>query len=997
MIIGFKQSAAQKADMAALSADLKNSRSANFRRWLTPETYGDRFGLAQEDVNTIDSWLRSHGFTIDHHARGRNWIGFSGTAAQVKAAFGAALHRYNTHGEPHYANSAEISIPQALAPVIESVIGLDDFHPKAHYNNGDGTHSLAPDDLATIYDIAPLYNNGITGTGINIAVLGESELEARYTDIRNFRAKFNLPASTPQVVLYGANPGITGALPEADLDLEWTGAIARNATLIYVYASDAEVARIYAVDQNLAPVVTSSYGGCETERAYLAVMLESVVQQGNAQGMTFVNASGDAGPAGCDDQFYSPAASNGAFVQFPSSIPEITAVGGTEFNEGSQSFWSTTNGPNGGSATGYIPEKAWNDTGLLGAIAASAGGASVLYAKPAWQAGPNVPNDGARDTPDVAMAASPFHDPYVVCTEGTCATDGGTSAAAPVFAGIVALLNQSLVSRAILAQAGLGNINPDLYQLAAAGSNAFHDITTGDNLVPCVPGTPDCSTGTLGFVAAPGYDQATGLGSVDVANLVNAWNSVGSQTSMTVSADKTTATMSDTITLTITVASASGVAPTGTIVANQSGVTIPFGTQPGEILLGNATLVPGTGQSTATLTIYPGQLAPGSDTISVVYGGDSNVNGSSASVTATVTAPSGHSAVSAVAYNNYFEYQYPPVFASTLSGGGTGWVFSLLLTEHAGVATTLTTLKISGTVSGTVDDSSLIVSSFGTNLLPADGSLTVLRSFLIEVPSAPATVMVTIGGQDASGYQWTTEIPVPLVAGPEQAVDVSSGGGLVNAASYENAYAPGMILGIFGRDLTAQSPWTAQAQSIPLPTSLLGASVTINGVPAPYYYASLNFATVQIPYEISPGLAVLTVTGWTGETFNYAFNVAAAAPGIFTDPSNPGAVVPYESGSPGQTVALYITGEGLVTPALSTGTTPAATTPLAQLPAPVLPVTVSVGGENAAVAFIGIVPGLVGATQINYTLPAQIGLGRQPVVVTVGGIQSPPAYITIVN
>jgi uncharacterized protein (TIGR03437 family) len=119
-----------------------------------------------------------------------------------------------------------------------------------------------------------------------------------------------------------------------------------------------------------------------------------------------------------------------------------------------------------------------------------------------------------------------------------------------------------------------------------------------------------------------------------------------------------------------------------------------------------------------------------------------------------------------------------------------------------------------------------------------------------------------------------------------------------------------MILAIFGRDLTAISPFSASAQSLPLPYSLLGGSASINGIPAPYYYASQSFATVQIPYEVAPGLAVLTVTGWSGQSFNYSFEVQPAAPGIFTDPSNPGAPVPYESGSPGQTVALYITATG---------------------------------------------------------------------------------------
>lgn len=554
--------------------------------------------------------------------------------------------------EEHFANATEISIPAALAPVVDALIGLDDFHPQAQHTNTNGSHTVVPDDLAAIYDITPLYNLGIDGSGVSIAVLGQSALEASFSDIRTFRSKYNLRPADPQTVLYGTNPGVNGAVSEADLDLEWAGAVARNSPLIYVYATDAEVARIYAVDQNVAPIVTSSYGSCEAQRAYLSVMMQSIVQQGNAQGMTFFNASGDAGPAACDDQFYEPAAANGPVVQFPSSIPEMTAVGGTEFAEDSPAEWNTTNSAAGASAAGYIPEIGWNDTTAYGAIAASTGGPSMLYPKPAWQTGPGVPGDGVRDTPDVAMAASAVHDGFAICTEGFCGTSGGTSVAAPVFAGIVALPNHSLVSRGVLNQPGLGNINPALYQLANANSNAFNDIATGNNIVPCVANAA-CSNGTLGYTAGPGFDMVTGLGSVDATNLVNQWNASGAQSTLSAQADQAAVTLSDPVKLSIAVTSASGVAPTGSVYANQSGTGIPFGTQAGDVLLGSATLVPSGNQSTATLSVYPGQLTVGSDSITVTYGGDSNVNGSAASVGVNVSVPLGHSAVTSAVFSSY--------------------------------------------------------------------------------------------------------------------------------------------------------------------------------------------------------------------------------------------------------------------------------------------------------------------------------------------------------
>jgi uncharacterized protein (TIGR03437 family) len=203
-----------------------------------------------------------------------------------------------------------------------------------------------------------------------------------------------------------------------------------------------------------------------------------------------------------------------------------------------------------------------------------------------------------------------------------------------------------------------------------------------------------------------------------------------------------------------------------------------------------------------------------------------------------------------------------------------------------------------------------------------------------------------------------------------------------------------MILSVFGGDLANPAAATGTAQSLPLPLTLAGSSATINGVPAPYYYSSFGQLNVQVPYETAPGDAVLTVSGFIGQTFNYAFTVLPGAPGIFVDSKN-NAPVPSETGSPGQEVLLFITGEGLVTPALATGTSPAPGTPLDQLPKPQLPVILTVANIPAQIKFIGIPPGLVGTTQINYVIPLNAPSGIQPVVVFVGDIPSPPAFITV--
>jgi subtilase family serine protease len=240
------------------------------------------------------------------------------------------------------------------------------------------------------------------------------------------------------------------------------------------------------------------------------------VQQANVQGITVVVSSGDAGAAGCDTAFASSSATNGEAVEFPAGVPDVTAVGGTEFNEGNGNYWSSTNSSTLASALSYIPETAWNESLLENELAASGGGISSIYPQPSWQVGPGLQTWGARAVPDVALDAANDHDPYVIVTGGQAGFYGGTSAAAPVFAGIIALVNQYEHS------GGQGNINPNLYRLAQ--TNIFHDITTGNNIVPCVSGTPDCSTGSFGYSAGIGYDPVTGLGSVDAYNLVTGWN-----------------------------------------------------------------------------------------------------------------------------------------------------------------------------------------------------------------------------------------------------------------------------------------------------------------------------------------------------------------------------------------------------------------------------------------------------------------------------------------
>ncbi len=583
----FKPSPAQQSDLDQLLAQQQDRMSPNYHMWLTPAQFGDRFGMSKSDISKVVSWLQSQGFTVTRIAPSRNEVFFRGTAAQVESAFHTELHNYLVNGEMHFANATEPLVPAALSGVALAIRNLHNFEPKPrarvrevpareaspHFTSSiTGNHFLAPDDFATIYGVQGLYvaSPAIDGTGQAIAVIGQSAINL--TDVRNFRSAAGLPTKDPtllQVPGSGTSTVCPGDEGESDLDVEWSGGVAKNASIILVYegvpsgqtcsnrtngAFDALDYTVNAVPQ-IAPIISISYGLCENTDSKIgipqaeAMTIEGWAKQANSQGQTITSASGDNGAADCEAP-QTTSAIQGLAVDIPAAIPEVTGVGGTRFNEGSNSslYWNPLNNANNGSALSYIPEMAWNDTldttdNPRGFLSASGGGASIYFAKPAWQVGTGVPNDSKRDVPDVAVNASPFHDAYLFCSEdgprgtkvSTCtsgfrdssqnlAVVGGTSAGAPTFAAVIALVDQSLIASGFKSAPGLGNVNPTLYQLAGSNPTSFNDVTTGNNIVPCTKATPNCPpSGQFGFSAGPGYDQVAGLGSINANTLAAAW------------------------------------------------------------------------------------------------------------------------------------------------------------------------------------------------------------------------------------------------------------------------------------------------------------------------------------------------------------------------------------------------------------------------------------------------------------------------------------------
>jgi hypothetical protein len=592
----FTHTAVQQGQLQKLLQEQQDPKSANFHRWLTPEQYADRFGLSENDINRVTAWLQSQGFKLVYVARGRDAVTFSGSAAQVQSAFKTGIHSYDVNGKMHFANSTPPMIPVAMSGIVGGFRGLHNFFPRPQLRNhpdysvtGSSSHFLAPGDLATIYNVNPLYalTPTIDGSNEKLVIVGQTDIYL--ADINDYRGDFGLatipssssscaPSTTSgevgvvtapcdttnfQYVIpeTGSDPGLSpGDISESDLDIEVSGSIARNAQIIFVTSSGGVGdSWSWAIDQNLAPVISISYGLCEAFNTSPPLSTEDdVFQKAASFGISVFAASGDAGAAVCDGDAYGDDVSSatlGLSVNYPASSPEVTAVGGTEFDEGTGSYWenppttSTTNF--GNSAVSYIPELAWNDTSLVGSLDATGGGPSNCenasstttvtigglayafnvcdappnggFAKPAYQTA-LTPSDSVRDVPDISFSASNVNDSYIVCTPqseiphdpdsstSTCESGittalvtynsafGGTSCATPLAAGMAALLNQ------YLGTSGLGNLNTQLYGFYGTNQSAFHNINTGTssidqdastNIVPCTSGTPSSEPSAL--------------------------------------------------------------------------------------------------------------------------------------------------------------------------------------------------------------------------------------------------------------------------------------------------------------------------------------------------------------------------------------------------------------------------------------------------------------------------------------------------------------------
>jgi hypothetical protein len=583
-------------------------------------------------------------------------------------------------------------------------------------------YAVGPQDFYTIYNENPLLTatTPIDGRGVTIALLEQSAITTG--DVAFFRGLFGVNPATPLSLVtdtgFGGNCSAPAKLKangeegEAILDIEWAGAVAPGANLLFMQcASNGSTAGIFlsaeaVIDNNLADIMSLSYGDYEGQSSTQETLANNLWEQAASQGQTVVVSSGDTGPATKDGNFGSNVASFGISSNAFSTTAWNVSAGGTDFQDtynqnqgdaafGISAFWNSTNTPSLGSAKSYVPEMTWNDTcassiynaarkgssadgaTLCGAtataslyLAAGGGGPSKLHARPSWQTGtvyglPTLAAYPNRLQPDVSLfAANGFWNHDLPSYQSDQATPisyaGGTSFVAPQLAGLFALIQQKTGER-------LGQPNYVLYSMAGQafgvgsftggacnGSGAsgigtttstpasnciFYDVQTGNISVDCVTGTPNCytisggsygilSTSTTAELAAfptnQGWDQATGIGSVNITNLVNNWQNAaagGVLFTPTVSVTATSASytygLPSAITYTATV-SGTGSYPTGSVTFSGAPTISTIGNAP---LRGSAGCSSGSTCTESATQIFTaaGTLAAGSYTITGAY------------------------------------------------------------------------------------------------------------------------------------------------------------------------------------------------------------------------------------------------------------------------------------------------------------------------------------------------------------------------------------------
>jgi len=950
-----KASPAQEHALQTLLDQQQDRGTANFHRWMTPSDFGNTFGVDDADLAKLTGWLQSHGMTVEHVTHGKRAIVFSATSSEVESAFQTEMHRVMLRGEKHVINTTPVSVPAAFGDVVEGVYRLNDIRPRqprtdpiAVTRGADGwwhpilpawsdggSHYMSPGDFAKIYNTQPLLDKGIDGTGVTIGIVGWSDVPLR--DIQTFRSAFGLKNNDPQLVSYGADPGINDyGEGEAELDTEWSGAAAPGATVVLVNAPSTVTsvflysALEYLVDNNAADVISASVADCEADTGNF---LQQYYEQAAAQGISVFASASDAGSAGCDDFDAGTPAMYGYAVNGWSSTPYNTSVGGNMFLDTTGNWWGTTNSANSVSALGYIPEGIWNESGAgtnyLGGIWAGSGGVSDTFAKPTWQTGPGVPTTDPisvtssvpgphRYIPDVALTAA-VHDGYLTCfDDGSCQVNsdgtlygadvsGGTSASSPAYAGIQALIDQKYGRQ--------GVINYTLYQLAAGqsasacnssgppGSNCiFNDVTPGtfyltpddpiainSNGVPCDPGSPNCPT-TAPYVlpefpTTTAYDLATGLGSVNAANLFNAWNTVTFHSTVsTLAITPTSSEHGSAVTATIQVAPGSGSGtPTGDVAlmaVTSSGATIGVGLA--TPLVSGSVSVPLSTLPAGTYQIY------------ARYGGDDTYGASSSNlVSMTIGSESSKTTLQSLI-----------IFDGNYASGGTSFQYGTVLYLDVTVAGTSGNGAPTGTVTLKNGNSTIATQTIvSTNSSPASlatGSDTIFMiGQNVSLPVGMDTLTAVYNGDSSFGSSSST-ITYSITKATSDTVVTSSSGISVSS---------GQSVALTATVAAAGSTLPTGTVQFYYGTTAIGSSVSLVGV---------NGGAVATTAWTASGSGAQTITAKYAGDLNYAASTSPAVHLTVTTGATASSTT-LQSSAPATTYGSSITLTLAVTPSAAGG------------------------------------------------------------------------------
>lgn len=395
----------QKESLREYLESLQNPASQSYHKWLTPAQFGATYGVSDSDLQAVEGWLQSQGFTIDKVPQSRDVIEFSGSVSQVQNAFHTSIHTFAVNGETHFANTTDPQIPAALAPVVAGIAPLNDFHPKPHarfkttgqydasthrfkpnltlQENGNDILFTVPADAATIYNTpnANLNANytGTTydGTGVTIGIAGDSNIAIQ--DVTNYREAFlgetSANANVPTIIVDGNDPGLNGDEAEALLDNEISGGIAPKAKINFYTSDNTDLqsglflAILRALDDNAVDILNVSFGGCEAAEGNSEnLFISDTWEQAAAQGISVTVSTGDSGSAGCDNDNTETSAQFGLAVNGIASTPYNIAVGGTDFDILGTAFSTYVNDKSSGSAPyyrtalKYIPENPWNNS-----------------------------------------------------------------------------------------------------------------------------------------------------------------------------------------------------------------------------------------------------------------------------------------------------------------------------------------------------------------------------------------------------------------------------------------------------------------------------------------------------------------------------------------------------------------------------------------------------------------------------------------------------------